>query len=43
MYNADNTFWDDEQVYTDYLNNNSRHTDLCAYIRLELIQWDYES
>jgi len=36
-YNADNTFWDDKQAYTDCLNDSSRHTDLCACTRSELV------
>jgi len=43
LYDADNTFWDDEQVYTDCLNDSSRHTDLCACMRSKLVQWDYRS
>jgi len=34
-------FWDDKQVYTDCLNDSSRHISLCACMRSELIQWDY--
>jgi hypothetical protein len=43
LYNADNTFWDDEQAYTDCLNDSSRHINLCACTRSELVQWDYRS
>ncbi len=42
MYDADNTFEDDKQAYTDCLNDNSRHIDFCAHIRSELVQWDYK-
>jgi hypothetical protein len=43
LYNADNTFWDDKQAYTDCLNDSSRHINLCAHTRSELVQWDYRS
>ncbi len=43
LYDTDNTFWDDEQVYTGYLNDSSRHISLCACMRSELVQWDYRS
>jgi len=42
-YDADNMFWDDEQVYTDCLNDSSRHISLCAHTRSELVQWDHRS
>jgi hypothetical protein len=41
LYNADNTFWDDKQAYTDCLNDSSRHISLCACTRSELVQWDH--
>jgi hypothetical protein len=43
LYNTDNMFWDDEQAYTNCLNDSSRHTDLCACTRSELVQWDHRS
>jgi hypothetical protein len=43
LYNADNTFWDDKQAYTDCLNDSSRHISLCACTRSELVQWDHRS
>ncbi len=43
LYNADNTFWNDKQVYTDCLNDSSRHIDICAYTRSKLVQWDHRS
>jgi len=42
LYDADDTFWDNKQAYTDCLNDSSRHTDFCACTRSELVQWDYE-
>ncbi len=43
LYNTDNTFWNDEQAYTDCLNDSSRHISLCACTRSELVQWNYRS
>ena len=42
LYDADNMFWDDKQAYTDCLNDSSRHINLCAYTRSELVQWDHK-
>ncbi len=35
-------FWDDEQAYTDCLNDSSRHISLCVCTRSELVQWDHK-
>jgi len=43
LYNANNTFWDDKQAYTDCLNDSSRHISFCACMRSELVQWDHRS
>jgi len=43
LYNTDNTFWDNEQVYTDCLNDSNRHINLYACMRSELVQWDHKS
>ncbi len=42
LYNTDDTFWDDKQVYTDCLNDSSRHINPCACTRSELVQWDHK-
>jgi len=43
LYDANNMFWDDEQAYTDCLNDSSKHISLCACTRSELVWWDYRS
>ncbi len=37
MYDANNTFWDNKQVYTDCLNDSSKHINLYACTRSELV------
>jgi len=36
-------FWDDEQVYTDCLNDSSRYIDICTHTRSKSVWWSHRS
>ena len=43
LYDADNTFWNDEQAYTDCLNDGSEYISTCTHTRLKSVWWSHRS
>jgi len=43
LYNTNNTSQNDEQAYTDCLNDSSRYINICTHTRSEPVQWSHRS